>query len=96
VRLTWTAPAGEPVRYQVKWADKPMLERIDWQTQADTHVNWWAANHVPNEPMPGSAGAKESMVIDGLPAGALYFAIRSFDAASNRSSMSNVARVETN
>jgi hypothetical protein len=31
------------------------------------------------------------MLLDGIPAGQRYFAIRSFDAASNRSPLSNIA-----
>jgi hypothetical protein len=43
VRLSWTAPPGEPVRYQVKWADKPMVERLAWLEEQDMKANWRAA-----------------------------------------------------
>jgi len=93
VRLTWTAPAGEPARYQVKWADKPMVRRITFPQQKDTHANWWAANNVVGEPRPGAPGTKQSMVVEGVTAGERHFAIRAFDAAGNRSAISNLARV---
>ena len=94
VRLTWTAPAGQPARYQVKWADKPMVRRITWPEQKDTHANWWAANNVAGEPRPAAAGTKQSMVVEGVTAGMRCFAIRSFDAAGNRSAKSNMARAD--
>lgn len=91
VQLSWTTPAGEPVRYQVKWADRPMVERLRWPDETDLKTNWWAANHARGEPRPGATGATQSMLLDGIPAGQRYFAIRSFDAASNRSPLSNIA-----
>ncbi len=92
VKLSWTAPAGAPARYQVKWAEQPMLERIDWRKQAKTHANWWAANNVTGEPKP--AAGRQSMVVEGVSAGKRCFAIRSWDAAGNRSAMSNLVEVE--
>ena len=94
IRLSWSAPAGEPVRYQVKWADKPMVERLKWPDEKDIKTNWWAANPVTGEPRPGGAGSRESMVVEGVRSGERYFAIRSFDAASNRSAASNMIEVE--
>jgi hypothetical protein len=94
VRLSWTAPAGEPVRYQVKWADKPVVERLALPAEKDTKANWWAANHVTGEPRPGSEGSKESMVVEDIPPGRRCFALRSFDAACNRSQISNTINVE--
>ena len=94
VRLSWTAPAAQPVRYQVKWADLPMVERLDWPDQKGIRTNWWAANHVAGESKPSPAGARESMVVEGIPAGRRYFAVCSFDAASNRSGISNMAEAE--
>ena len=94
VRLSWTAPDAGPVRYQAKWADKPIVERLNWPDQKDAKANWWAANRATGGPKPGSAGTKESMVVEGVPAGKRCFAIRTFDAASNRSPLSNIAEVE--
>jgi hypothetical protein len=100
-KLTWTVPAGGPVRYQAKWADKEIVERLlfDRDKRAfafdpKTHANWWAANNVEGEPKPGAAGAKETMTVEGAAPGKRFFAVRSFDAASNRSGMSNVVEVE--
>ncbi len=92
VRLIWSKPGGDPVGYKVKWADRPMIDRIDWQTQAKTHTNWWAAQNVADEPGPN--GAKGSMIVEGVPEGRRVFAIRSRDAAGNRSAISNMATVE--
>ena len=94
VRLRWTAPAGDPVRYQVKWADRPMVERLNWPQEKDTKANWWAANRVTGEPRPTRPGTKQSMLVEGIPAGKRYWAVRGFDAVSNRSTLGNVAEVE--
>jgi hypothetical protein len=71
-----------------------MVERVNWPGEKDIKANWWAASHAAGGPKPGSAGTKESMVIDGIPAGKRYFAVRSFDAACNRSELSSTAEVE--
>ena len=94
VRLSWTAPAGDPVRYQLKWADSPLVERLRWPDEKDTTANWWAANLATGAPRPAAAGRKESMVVEGISAGKQHWAVRSFDAASNRSLLSNVVAVE--
>lgn len=94
VQVSWTAPLGDPIRYQVKWADKPLVERLDGPAEKIAKVNWWAANHVTGEPRPGAAGTKESMTVEGIRPGTRYFALRSFDAASNRSEISNLTATE--
>ncbi|MHC4917315.1 MAG: hypothetical protein ACYTGB_17700, partial [Planctomycetota bacterium] len=92
VKLTWSAPAGDPARYQVKWADKPMLEKIGWRKQAATHANWWAAENVAGEPPP--AAGRQEMTVEKVSPGKRFFGIRSWDAASNRSAISNMAGLE--
>jgi hypothetical protein len=92
VKLTWTAPAGEPARYQVKWAERPMIERLKWPEEKDVKANWWAAENVAGEPAP-SAG-KQEMTVEGVSPGKRFFAVRSFDATSNRSAIGKVAEVE--
>jgi hypothetical protein len=101
IRLTWTAPQGEAWRYQVKWADKKIVERLNFDRDKRTfqfdpkdHVNWWAANNVEGEPKPGAAGTKETMTVEGVAPGTRFFAVRSFDAASNRGALSNVMQTE--
>ena len=94
VKLNWTAPAGGPARYQVKWSTKPMVRRIKWPEQKDTHANWWAANDVAGEPKPARPGTRQSAAAKAVSPGARFFAIRSFDAASNRSAISNIVELE--
>ncbi|MCX8107241.1 MAG: hypothetical protein N3G20_00390, partial [Verrucomicrobiae bacterium] len=55
---------------------------------------FWAANNLFGAPVPGPCGTKESMIISGLPAGKAYLAIKSWDAASNVSELSNVVGIE--
>ena len=71
-----------------------MVERLHWPEEKNAKANWWAANHVAGEPKPRVAETKESMIIEGIPVGKRYFAVRSFDAASNRSEISNMAETE--
>jgi hypothetical protein len=94
VQLSWTTPAGEPVRYQVKWADRPLVERLRWPEEVGTAANWWAVSHASGEPLPRAAGVRETMQVETIPAGKHYFAVRSFDAASNRSGVGSVAEVD--
>jgi len=94
VQLSWSAPAGQPARYQVKWADRLMVERLRWPEEKTAKANWWAANHVTGKPKPAAAGTRQSMTVEGIPAGPRYFAIRSFDDESNRSAISDTAEVE--
>ncbi len=94
LKLTWTAPGGAPARYQLKWAEKPMVERLKWPEEKATKCNWWAAHNVPAEPQPAAAGTGQSMLVEGVSAGERCFNLRSFDAASNRSAMSNMVTLE--
>jgi hypothetical protein len=91
VRLTWTTPR-DAARLRIKYADKPMVRRLNLPEQADTHVNWWAAENVSGEPAP-EPGKPQTMIVEGVAAGTKVFAIRTFDAAGNRSKTSNDAVV---
>ncbi|MGQ9525638.1 MAG: PA14 domain-containing protein [Armatimonadota bacterium] len=78
--LTWTAPSGSPVRYDVRCSLVPLTED-----------NWATARQVGPEPKPGSVGAKETYTVTGLdPIQEYYFAVRSLDANFNESALSNV------
>ncbi len=97
--VSFTAPAdtggGKVTRYQVKCSDKPIVSYGEflkaWAAgKGDAVTNWWMAANVRGEPAPKAPGAKESFTVQGVPAGAKYFAVRSFDESSNRSTMSNV------
>ncbi|MHC4917297.1 MAG: hypothetical protein ACYTGB_17605, partial [Planctomycetota bacterium] len=90
VKLSWTTPA-DAVRLQLKHAALPMVRR-PWPDRVKTHAAWWAAENTAGEPAP-KAG-RQSMTIEGVPAGKRHFRIRSWDAAHNRSEMSNEVAVE--
>lgn len=100
VKLTWTAPA-DAVRYQIKYAARKIVasleydpdERKAFKYSPDEYVNWWTAGNVPDEPAP-TPGQKQGHLLKGLKPGKYYVAIRSWDAASNRSAVSNLAKVE--
>jgi hypothetical protein len=49
---------------------------------------------VVNEPPPGTAGTRQSMIVEQVSPGTRWFAVRSFDASGNRSAVSNEAHVE--
>ena len=92
VQLTWTTPA-ETARLWIKYADKPMVHRLNLPEQARTHANWWAAENVTGEPSP-EPGKTQTMIVDGIAAGTKAFAIRAFDAAGNRSAIGNNVSVD--
>jgi hypothetical protein len=70
-----------------------MVEKIVWPDHKDTYSNWWAAENVSGEPVPGSAGSAEEFTLSVSEPETYYFAIRTYDAASNRSDISNMATV---
>ncbi len=51
------------------------------------------AANLKDEPAPGKPGAAERFEASGVPAGARYFAVCSFDNSQNRSALSNVAEI---
>jgi hypothetical protein len=93
IRLRWTAPSGDPGHYQIKWSEHPIVERLDYPAEKDAKTNWWAAQFVADPPPPATAGTQQTIVIDRPAATPLWFAIRSFDAHSNRSAIGNQAKV---
>lgn len=105
VELSWTTPkpAGDCklMRYQVKWAKQPMVDYIMTTEEYRNHfkngkldVTYWnMASNVTGEPEPGAAGKGEKMTLT-VPAGKLYFAVRTFDTEHNRSAMSNIAEAD--
>ena len=99
VRLAWTAPkdnSGQAARYQVKWSELPIetYEKYNYAADEGQKHCWWITHNVRGEPAPGAPGKREEFTVENLPAGTCYFAMRSFDAESNRSDMSNVIKVE--
>jgi hypothetical protein len=97
--IRFTAPAdadGKLARYQVKCSDRTILDYdaylaafAKWE---DKKVcNWWRAANLTGEPAPKRPGSIETFTVTGVPEGAKYFAIRSFDDSNNRSPVSNVA-----
>ncbi len=96
-RVSFTAPedqgGGRVVRYQVKCSELPILPYEEWNYVRDSGKkrNWWRAVNLKGEPQPKAPGAKESFTVAGVPAKAKYFAVRSFDDSSNRSTISNLA-----
>jgi len=85
-------------RYQVKCSDRPIVayeEFLDRYNKFEdgTVCNWFLAVNLEGETPPGPAGRKESFTVTGVPAGAKYFAVRSFDDVSNRGPVGKVAEV---
>jgi hypothetical protein len=98
--VSFTAPAddggGKVVRYQVKCADKPLVDfgkflELFKEGKEGEVINGWMAANVKDEPAPQAPGAKESFTVSGVPANAKFFAVLCFDDSSNRSALSNIA-----
>jgi hypothetical protein len=101
--VTFSAPAdqggGKVARYQLKCSDKPIVDYATflhmWQQDKDAEAtNWWMATNLNGELAPKRVGAKEAFAVTGVPKGAKYFALRSFDDSSNRSVISNVVELK--
>lgn len=84
VLLRWTAPGddgatGTATSYDVRYSTAPILE-----------ANWANATPASGEPIPGTAGSAQSMVVAGLNSGTTYFfAVKAVDDAGNESAVSN-------
>lgn len=89
ITLTWTAPGddgdqGTAFAYDI---------RYDTTEVGGDIQNWWdnVADTAIGEPVPQSAGLKETFEVLGLDSGQVYyFAIRSVDDVGNWSSISNI------
>ena len=94
--LAWTAPGddGTISVYQIKYATKPILEFGTWPDKRESHLNFWGATNVADEPKPGPAGARETFTVPGLSPGTYYFALKSRDGCGNQSPLSNVVRAD--
>lgn len=99
VELSWSAPrdggGGRVVRYQVKWADKPIKDfmEIDYRGEWRDIVYWNMARNVAGEPTPGAAGATERMTLDLAAGQTVHISVRGFDQSHNRGPLGNVVTV---
>lgn len=89
VTLNWTAPFdlpfGNTSAYDIRYSTNPI-----------TLGNWDGANQVVTEPVPAPGNSSQKYMITGLsPATTYYFALRSKDAASNLSGLSNIVSAVT-
>ena len=81
--LSWTAPANAK-RYQLKYATKSIAPNLNYNKNSGSYefdpaqnIAFWAANNVPGEPTPGSAGTTQTMTVSGLSCGTnCRFALR--------------------
>ena len=85
-------------RYQVKCAEYPIVGYETFLKAFAAHQdarkrNWWMAVNLSGEPKPGKPGTRERFTVSGVPGGATYFAVRSFDNARNRSEISNRIKI---
>ena len=99
VTLTWTAPGddgkkGKASVYQIKHGRKPILDFVPWPEKRKTHIAFWGAENVSDEPAPGPVGRRESYTFKGLKPGKHYFALKARDECNNQSEISNVVSVE--
>ncbi len=98
--ISFTSPhdrgGGAVVRYQVKCASVPIVAygEFDYARDRGPRCVWWRAVNCTGEPRPQQAGMKESFLVAGVPAGAQFFAVRSFDGAGNRSALGTVAEAK--
>ena len=99
-QVKWTTAERLVERVQ-GWPDRtePLpVTPEDWLARAKAfnakQRSFWAASNAPNPPTPSPGGAKERMVVEGLPVGAkVNLAVKSWSAAQNLSDLSNVVSV---
>lgn len=90
VGLTWTAPGdddftGNAVSYDIRMSSAPITE-----------ANWLSASPVSGIPAPGAPGVAQSMTVNSLAPGTIYyFAMKTTDDAGNVSALSNSLKTGT-
>lgn len=86
----WTAPADDSVgtgklsavaSYVIKYSQQPITE-----------LNWDSSITYPNNITPKAPGSPESILMENLPRGVWYFAVKSIDSAGNVSGVSNIVK----
>ena len=88
--LTWTAPGDDGASGQAAAYD------IRYSTTYISNGNFEQAAAVPNAPQPASGGSAESLVVQGLVRGTVYyFALKTTDERGNISPMSNWVSSQT-
>lgn len=94
VVLTWTAPGDDGTSGRASSYD--LRYRTTAISGTDTTTWWNGATQVSGEPLPGIAGATDSMRVRGLtPLTTYYFMVRAADEVPNWSGFSNVATKTT-
>jgi len=78
--------------------DSLPTDEAQWHLRAEAfnarQRAFWAAHNLDGEPIPSSAGSRETMVVDGLQPGSHFFAVKTWDDGPNLSELSNVVHVE--
>lgn len=80
--LKWTAPSddsGVVKKYTLRYSPKRIINMAEWHDAVE----------LTNSQVPKAAGSAESLLLNFIPAGEYYFALRSEDSAGNRSLLSN-------
>jgi F5/8 type C domain/Fibronectin type III domain len=83
--LTWTAPGdsggvGTAASYDIRYSTTGVI---------DTDLKFNAATQVSGEPTPQAAGSAESFLVNSLPSGTIFFAIKASDEVPNVSALSS-------
>jgi hypothetical protein len=93
-----TSPVVERVKGWPDRSDPQPADKTEWEAKVKAfqkkQLAFWQAVNVEGEPEPGKAGERQEMVAKGLPAGKLYFAVKSWDAVNNMSDLSNLVGLE--
>ncbi|MBU1075829.1 MAG: hypothetical protein KKH98_00960 [Spirochaetes bacterium] len=81
-RIEWSAPSDSGSRvkkYYIRYLTRPVTNPADW----------YEAKEISHTLVPQAPGTKETLMVDTLPPGTYYFAVKSEDDAGNKSLLSN-------
>jgi len=84
VTVSWTAPGDDGL------TGTASLYELGYYTEPITASNWVSATQIVSPTVPTAAGTTQTAMVNDLPSGTFYFAVRAVDEVGNVGDISNI------